>query len=463
MTAAVTDSAIATSSGDYEQTQTVSSCLYGYYEKISSLVASIWNRASQSLTSLYQKATSFIFSSRHSFFERIFRTSYFRIAAISDGWVEKEAYRLYLSMSKSTCSPAVFDGQRAERSLSLFKAIGTTTAQVIPNDGKASIQMMNLKAKDFEHILKGYGAKWEKKELRTVEGKPYTAFVIIPNPANTAWKSFAEDILTKFNWKEEELTQTNGEKLRGIVTSENADLITEPDSPKVFFFCHSPSSSFIYERTRAAYYLGMKQDVCMYDNRGIWKSTGSPTEAGFYLDAEKVLEELLHTHSYSLADIWVGGKCSGAHVAAHLKAKYHEQGLNFFAEGSFINVRRDFVSSLDPISRYVYDRCVRSIKMDPQSPAVSGIKEVDFDIERLWEGLSLKAQLGKVVLIHAVNDQRLAKEAHLAFEALAAKVNAHTQSILFTSQDLEDPHADMCLNYADVKREFAKSIFVRSS
>jgi|GEM_PF-1414578 len=454
MTAAVSDSSIETSA---EATREESGSTLGYYEIVSSLVYSIWNRVCQSLQSIYQSAKSIFSTSQHSFLERIFRTSYFRIAAISDGLIESAAYRLYLSMSQGTCSPPVFEEKRAERSLALFKGIGATTAQVTPKDAVASIQMMNLKAADFTRVLQGHGAKWERRELKRVDGTLYTAFVIIPNLSSSTWKKFAEDTLVKFNWKEEDLMQANGEKLRGIVTSENADLIPELQTPKVFFFSHSPSSSFIHERARTAYYLGMKQDVCLYDNRGIWKSTGSPSEAGFYLDAERVFEELLGSHGYALKDIWVGGKCSGAHVAAHIKAKYHELGVNFFAEGSFISVRRDFVSSLDPVSRFIYDRCVSAIKMDSTS---HGVQEVDFDIERLWEKLSLKAQNGKIVLIHAENDQRLAKQAHPAFEALAAKVNAHVQSILFTSEDLEDPHADMCLRYADVRRKFAESVFL---
>ena len=428
-------------------------------QKVSKAAQYVFQNIASFFTNSYQTLQSYFFSAKHTIVERIFRTSYFRLAALSDGWVERWANRLFLSMSKATCTPPVFDPERAERSLNLFKALGSQEAFVTPKDEQASVHMITLKAKDFEKKLKSFGADWERQTLLKDDGSFCESFVITCPNTSTQWQSFKHEILAKFGWREVQLKSVKGESFLGIITSENADVIKETECfSKMFLFCHSPSTSFIHDRERAAYYLGMKQDVCMFDSRGIWKSKGSASEGGFYLDAERVLEELLKEHHYSLASIWVGGKCSGAHLAAHLKAKYHDEGINFFAEGSFINVERDFVSSLDPISRYVYGICLPAIRIQ-EDASKYGVNEVDFDIERLWLSLSEKVAQGKIVLIHAQNDQRLNEKVFKAFEALSRRVNENVDSITFISDDKEDVHADMCLRYVDVQRAFALSIF----
>ena len=252
----------------------------------------------------------------------------------------------------------------------------------------------------------------------------------------------------------------DGQIFRGIITSQHADFIPEEAfNTKVIMFCHSPSTSFVHDRKRAAYYLGLKQDVCMYDSRGIWKSQGYASEAGFYLDAQRVFDELIKQEEYLFKDIWVGGKCSGAQVAAHLKAKYHTNGINFFAEGSFINTSKDFISSLDPISQWVYKMCLPSIRMQGNAKELYGIEEVDFDIEGQWKFLSTKNELGKIVLIHADNDQRVSAESFADFEALALKVNSKVTNLVFHSDNSQNPHADSAIFYESIKRDFARCIF----
>ena len=66
-------------------------------------------------------------------------------------------------------------------------------------------------------------------------------------------------------------------------------------------------------------------DVLMIDYRGYGKSTGTPTEAGLYQDADAALQWLLQ--HYSLEDIIFYGRSLGSGVAAYLATKYLPRAL----------------------------------------------------------------------------------------------------------------------------------------
>lgn len=66
-------------------------------------------------------------------------------------------------------------------------------------------------------------------------------------------------------------------------------------------------------------------DVLMIDYRGYGKSTGTPSEAGLYQDAEAALQSLLRRHP--LQDVIFYGRSLGSGVAAHLATQYGPRAL----------------------------------------------------------------------------------------------------------------------------------------
>lgn len=392
-----------------------------------------------------------------SLMERLFRVAYFRIAVINAGWLEKYAYQLYLGCAYGTCSPPIFDPERADKSLAIFKNLGAQEQFVIPEDHQANIHMITLKAADIENSIQLRGGRWERLRVRLGD-EVKEVFAIIPPEDSRAekWESFEKDLLNKIGWKRKEVLTEEGGVLSILITSENADLISDTQMyKKVFLFCHSSSTSFTHDRNRAGYYLGMKQNVVFFDNRGIYKSTGNASEEGFYLDAIRVFNEFTKEGSYKPTDIWVGGKCSGAVVAAAVKTHFHSLGIHFFAENSFTNTRRDFVSNLDLLSQYGYDYLHSAMRS--RSP-LHVVEENEFNIESLWQHLPDNRRSGKVVLIHAINDQRLAPDTLSEFRTIAERVSNSVDCILFKAKS-EDPHADDVLAYPEVRRGFTASVF----
>jgi hypothetical protein len=409
------------------------------------------------------------FSVDYSLFERLFRTAVFRLGVYEAGCLEKSLIYLYRCIIKHTFFPSLFDTERAERSLKIFKSLGAQEHFVSPRDGHAKIHMVTLKAKDFEFILLRHGALWKKIEIvdpETQEKK--TVFAIIPpkekgpESIGRSWDEFETSTLSKMGWHKQIVTYEDGSQEEVIITCHNADLI--PDEPeqnrRCFLYTHSTSASFIRDRNRAGLYLGMKQDLCFYDNRGIWKSTGIPSEGGYYLDLEAVYEQLQKVSSYDPRKIWAVGYCGGGPVAAHLKAKFHDQGMNFMEEQSFSHFKRDFIDHLFLPVRSLAAKLIPSLfarDMDslPNKPIECGL-----NVEELWRHLKpYKGPGGKVILMHANNDERLSPEVSLHYEALAQKTSQAVFRIYFTSPPHKDAHSDDFFYYPSATRQFVRAVF----
>lgn len=380
----------------------------------------------------------------------------FRLGVYSKGLLERAVTYLYLSCSRGTLFPEMFDEQRAERSLNLFKAIGGQEAFVTPRDGKASIHMMTLKAQDLERKLEVFGAQWQRCELSDSEGNQVLA-IIPPAEPSAEWEAF-ERTLGQFGWSRKRVIHEEVEQ-EGIITCMDADCIPEGEETRCFLYCHSTSQSFIRDRKRAGYYLGMKQDACFFDNRGIWKSQGVPSEGGYYLDVEAVHEALQREGQYDPQRLWLVGFCGGGSVMAHMKRLMHQQGVNFVAEQSFCHLRRDFIAQMPTFAQWVADRTMSSLYYRDASSS-EGIQETAFNVEALWRDLErYEGPGGRVVLIHAANDQRLPQESKDLYAALAQTVNASVSRVYFTSLQEENPHADDFFPYPEAARAFTRIVF----
>ncbi len=267
-------------------------------------------------------------------------------------------------------------------------------------------------------------------------------------------------MLLKFGWNEISLPQVNGFALHGIVTNNEAHLIPQKEwHSRCILYCRSTSGPFITDRLRAGFYLGMKMDFCFFDNSGIWKSRGRiPSEGAFYLDIEAVFAKLQSKKPYKPEQLWVGGFCGGEPVAAYLKSKLHAEGINFFAEQSFSNFRRDFISA-QPLARFMATPLLRSLQSrDFPSTLLDRPQECGFNVEELWRDLNLSKR-GKIVLIHASNDERLSQAVKDRYAQLAEKVNQTVVRIYFTSPAGVDAHSDDFFKYTQARTLFVKAVF----
>ncbi|NGX39365.1 MAG: hypothetical protein KR126chlam1_00691 [Chlamydiae bacterium] len=379
----------------------------------------------------------------YSLMERAFRTTVFQYAVYPVGWVERGLIAFYRSGKKKTCCPPPIDPVRMERSLGILKTLGGKEAFVIPEDGNAKIHMMTLKAEDLEERIIERGGTWEKRE---------NCFVIIPpEDGSLEWKEFeANCLLNKTGWKKESI---DGKEV--IVTSKNADLVKQHQ----YWALHSHSAGFpfVQERERIGFWLGMKQNICLYDQRGIWKSDGIASEKGHYLDIEAVYKQLVSEQGPRPSEVVLTGSCGGVLLAAHLKRLHHEEGIHIISEKSFVDLVKEMIDPQHFLPRWIAKWNLDAIK-SRDIPQSIGPEEDNFSIENKWKGLPFSVE-GKVIIVQARNDQTLSKGAEHRLEALARKVNKEVSLLYFSPPVGIDGHNGFCLRDSAFHRPLVESIF----
>lgn len=389
----------------------------------------------------------------YTFPERLLRSCYFRSA------VSQEDY--LLSAINSWCdlfgvhswSTESFSPIISEVAIKIFKLLGGEEHFIPTRDGKGVIHSLTLRAQDLESKIEMYGGSWQ----RIRNGKQFA--VISPRNPTLRWKAFATSCFTLLGWPRQEIMLPSGESALAYISCNDADLIEDDQRySSCFLHCHANSHSFIGEGERAGVYLGMKQDICFFDQRGVGLSRGTPSEVGFYLDIEAVYDKLMQAYAYPIENLWVGGFCAGCPTAAYLKAKFHTQRINFFAEQGFSDLARDFIETRTPIVRWIGRRSYGGLKsydipIDfPERP-----EEYQFSIERMWETLPFVTE-GKVIILHTQNDQFLPDFVREHFVEAAQKISQNTFPIFYTS-DRGDPHSDVFFLYPEVKRRFIEVVF----
>lgn len=209
------------------------------------------------------------------------------------------------------CIPPTISLSRMQESLKYFKRLGGTVGYV-RSKGVEDICYFHVTAKQFETKIESYGGAW--KEIELDEQKCLA--IIPPDEPNRAWEAFSENCLSKFGW---ETAYYEGKWV--FVTARGCNLANKR---RCFIYNHTFVTSFTTERRMAGVYLGMKADLCMYDYRGTFMSTGEPSMEGCYSDSEAVLDKMLE--QYYPKEIWAVGKCLAGIVTTHQKA--HCPGIN---------------------------------------------------------------------------------------------------------------------------------------
>jgi hypothetical protein len=335
-----------------------------------------------------------------------------------------------------------FDPKIAQKSLDRFIELGAQVHFVTPRDQLGQVQMMTFRAQDLEQKIREHGGSWER---RVVQGKQVFA-IAAPESPSQEWVDFKEK-LAHFHWKEEEGM---------LITCDAADLISENEAPRCFLYAHSTSGAFTSDWKRAGLYLGMKQDFCFFDNGNTWKNQGrSPSEEGFYLEIEAVYEKI--KDEYPPERLWTGGSCGGAPVAAYLKRRLHDQGINFFVEQSFPDLN-DFVKPIVPFFAPYVKGSLQSgdlpAEMEDRPPACQ------FGAAKLWEPLQKYegSKGGKFIFVQVEDDEHISTSAYERYLALAQRVNNKVDRIFYTSNS-NWRHADDFYRYEGPRRQFVQSVF----
>lgn len=229
--------------------------------------------------------------------------------------------RLYQKLV--SCDPREekpYDPERLQRSKDFLLSFGGVDTVVRPVDGGAEVHCGTFKSADFFRKFAEMGA-----QLIDVnhEGRLRRAFLNV-----------SPEIAAKFYYPMIDITLLDGSIQKGVLLP---DACTSPNPPHIIDF-HSPGRSMYMNRKSIGQFLGAGYDLTVCDLRGTAESTGSPTEAGYYADADAILQSLL-AQNIPIHRIYVSGYCQGAAIAAHLKQKYHAQGLNYIACNPYTSMR----------------------------------------------------------------------------------------------------------------------------
>lgn len=355
------------------------------------------------------------------------------------------AYNFFTRCFSPSRTCRAFDEEIARAALNRFQALGASVENIRPKDGQGEVAVMSFKARDFQQKIEECKGSWEKIEI---DGNQVFA-IIPPKELSNEWDQFVENI-KNFGWKSAEY---NGQQV--IVTCEFADIVSE-EKTQCFLSVHSTSQPFVKFKSEMAYYLGMKQDFYFFDNGNTWLNSGrNCTEQRFYLEIESVYEELIQ-NNYDPKNIWVGGFCGGAPVAAYLKKQHPE--LNFFASQSFCDL--DDFNSIPFPRRWMASILKGSIfAQEDSSLTAEGTPAYAFSVEKMWENSSKSEDSGKVMIVHVEGDEEISEDASRRYTRLAEKVSNFVRTVFVPSTSEGWKHIDYFYNYEISRRHFAEVVF----
>lgn len=128
----------------------------------------------------------------------------------------------------------------------------------------------------------------------------------------------------------------------------------------VILFCHGNGGNISHRLESILIFHRLGFSTFIFDYRGYGLSSGSPSEAGTYLDAEAAWQYLVDEKQIAPSEIVIFGRSLGGAVAARLASRHSPRGL--IIESSFTSVP-DLASSLYPwypvrlLCRFEYDTC----------------------------------------------------------------------------------------------------------
>ncbi len=343
--------------------------------------------------------------------------------------------RAYQKLMSDPREELPFDPVRLQRSKQLLESFGGVEATLTPADGNAQVKCMTLTPDKFFLEIDRLGG--EKMEI-IHQGERRQA--IVPKSTTSPEQaSILREKLAKFYLPAIPIS-INGQTIEGIL------LPHAPQSaqPPLVLRCHSPGRSMYMDRKFIGLHLAAGYPICIWDYRGTVESKGTASEGGYYLDAEAVYEHV-KAQGYQPHHIWVSGMCAGAAVAAHLKAKYHDEGIHFVSENGFHSLRA-LINNHGWFGRFGVDYAIPGIQA--KEPEITDrVQQDGFDLEHKFT--QLKKGPGKFLIISTDTDTTVPQDSPTRMVDLAHRASHEIHYILrqhpkqntngHTQPPIEDP------------------------
>ncbi len=272
-----------------------------------------------------------------------------------------------------------FDPERLERSTKFLISYGGVEVQL--RSQNASVHAMTLKSEDFFNALADKGA--------TIETLPYQGHyrrMLLNPPIQDVEKFYLELI---------DIT-IGGVEQKAVLLPSRCD-ITQP--PHILH-SHSPGRSMCMDRKFIGLHLAAGYDITIWDPRGTAESTGIPSEGGYYLDAEAVFN-WVRSQGVSSDRIYASGFCKGAGIAAHLKKKFHAEGVHFIASNPYTSIE-EVIKGYGFVGRLGAKYGLKAI----QDPSLN-VEQDYFNVVKKLASLDRHYSGGKAIFIHTDTDQMM--------------------------------------------------------
>lgn len=136
--------------------------------------------------------------------------------------------------------------------------------------------------------------------------------IFLPNVAGRDVVATPADVGLSF--REVSISTSDGKVL-------HAWWLPHPHPRAALLFSHGNAGNISHRLESLRLFHDLGFEVLIYDYRGYGQSTGSPGEAGLYLDGKAALRWLVDTEDIALTDVVVFGRSMGAAVAARLASE----------------------------------------------------------------------------------------------------------------------------------------------
>lgn len=112
--------------------------------------------------------------------------------------------------------------------------------------------------------------------------------------------------------------------------------LPHPDARATVLFHHGNAGNISHRLDSLRIFHDLAVNVLIYDYRGYGRSTGNPSEAGLYRDAEAAWNWLTESRAVASGEIILFGRSLGGAVASHLAEQVDAGGL--IVESTFTSV-----------------------------------------------------------------------------------------------------------------------------
>ncbi len=359
------------------------------------------------------------------------RIGVFSFGEWNRSWVKKRIIEWYKGGCLDTQRRLTFDPYRLDQAFGTLEAIGGSRFPVFSKDG-TKLDTMLIRFADVENRIREMGGQIAKCMPITIEetvqeGKERTYHckkghhpsgtneyvdIILPFGESTKWGNFYNTVLLGLGLEKGEIQMPSGEIVHGLIVKHwNSVNPSRPKPGQCFIRCNAPTESYpMAKRDVLRRLFGTQGDCLLFDYRGTWKSEGVPSEGGYYIDAETMVDKAINEYGYKPGDIWADGFCLGSGVAMHLFRKYHDLGINIFVQNPFDSMLRTFKTQLFP-GNILGPLGISEIRSwDPF--ITQSAKEDCFNSVGKLEGLQGEPKKGTAIIVNTDTDTTVPANAH---------------------------------------------------